>query len=103
LLGYTILRGRPGVDSLARLDLRTTGRTNLFEGLSDSHCGCMAYNPRYGNRGLDLGVTWLREKKHVMSKVLSAQVTLGNLTDYRHDEETRKNNPTAKFAAEGKH
>src|SRR5665213_246156 len=30
-----------------------------------------------------------------------AQGALGNVTDYRHDEATRKNNPPAKIAAEG--
>ena len=30
-----------------------------------------------------------------------ASGTLGNVTDYRHDEATRKNNPPAKIAAEG--
>ena len=30
-----------------------------------------------------------------------ASGTLGNVTDYRHDETTRKNNPPAKIAAEG--
>jgi adenine-specific DNA-methyltransferase len=41
------------------------------------------------------------KKKQAKNQAVSAQGTLGNVTDYRHDEATRKNNPPAKIAAEG--
>jgi adenine-specific DNA-methyltransferase len=41
------------------------------------------------------------KKKQAKNQAASAQGTLGNVTDYRHDEATRKNNPPAKIAAEG--
>jgi adenine-specific DNA-methyltransferase len=41
------------------------------------------------------------KKKQAKNRTVSAQGTLGNVTDYRHDEATRKNNPPAKIAAEG--
>ena len=41
------------------------------------------------------------KKKQAKNQAVSAQRTLGNVTDYRHDEATRKNNPPAKIAAEG--
>jgi len=40
-------------------------------------------------------------KKQAKRQTSSAQGTLTNVTDYRHDEATRKNNPPAKIAAEG--
>lgn len=40
-------------------------------------------------------------KKQGKRQTSAAQGTLGNVTDYRHDEATRKNNPPAKIAAEG--
>jgi adenine-specific DNA-methyltransferase len=40
-------------------------------------------------------------KKKAKNQTGGAQGTLGNVTDYRHDEATRKNNPPAKIAAEG--
>jgi adenine-specific DNA-methyltransferase len=40
-------------------------------------------------------------KKQTKKHVSGAQGGLGNVTDYRHDEATRKNNPPAKIAAEG--
>jgi adenine-specific DNA-methyltransferase len=41
------------------------------------------------------------KKKQAKNHVSGAQGGLGNITDYRHDEATRKNNPPAKIAAEG--
>jgi adenine-specific DNA-methyltransferase len=41
------------------------------------------------------------KKKQAKNQTARAQGTLGNVTDYRHDEATRKNNPPAKIAAEG--
>jgi hypothetical protein len=41
------------------------------------------------------------KKKQGKNHAVSGQGTLGNVTDYRHDEATRKNNPPAKIAAEG--
>jgi adenine-specific DNA-methyltransferase len=41
------------------------------------------------------------KKKQAKNHVAGAQGSLGNVTDYRHDEATRKNNPPAKIAAEG--
>ena len=41
------------------------------------------------------------KKKQAKNQAVSAQGTLVNVTDYRHDEATRKNNPPAKIAAEG--
>lgn len=41
------------------------------------------------------------KKKQAKVRANGAQGTLGNVTDYRHDEATRKNNPPAKIAAEG--
>ena len=41
------------------------------------------------------------KKKQAKNQAAGAQGTLGNVTDYRHDEATRKNNPPAKIAAEG--
>ena len=41
------------------------------------------------------------KKKQAKNQAASAHGTLGNVTDYRHDEATRKNNPPAKIAAEG--
>jgi adenine-specific DNA-methyltransferase len=40
-------------------------------------------------------------KKQAKNRAARAQGALGNVTDYRHDEATRKNNPPAKIAAEG--
>jgi adenine-specific DNA-methyltransferase len=42
-----------------------------------------------------------KKKKQAKVRANGAQTTLGNVTDYRHDEATRKNNPPAKIAAEG--
>jgi adenine-specific DNA-methyltransferase len=41
------------------------------------------------------------KKKQAKNRAVSAHGTLGNVTDYRHDEATRTNNPPAKIAAEG--
>jgi adenine-specific DNA-methyltransferase len=41
------------------------------------------------------------KKKQAKNHGSGAQSGLGNVTDYRHDEATRKNNPPAKIAAEG--
>ena len=41
------------------------------------------------------------KKKQAKNHVSGAQGGLGNVTDYRHGEATRKNNPPAKIAAEG--
>jgi adenine-specific DNA-methyltransferase len=40
-------------------------------------------------------------KKQTKKHISGAQGGLGNVTDYRHDEATRTNNPPAKIAAEG--
>jgi adenine-specific DNA-methyltransferase len=41
------------------------------------------------------------KKKSAKNRAVGSQGTLENVTDYRHDEATRKNNPPAKIAAEG--
>jgi hypothetical protein len=41
------------------------------------------------------------KKKQAKNLTGGTQSALGNVTDYRHDEATRKNNPPAKIAAEG--
>jgi len=41
------------------------------------------------------------KKKQAKNLTGSVQGSLGNVTDYRHDEATRKNSQPAKIAAEG--
>lgn len=55
------------------------------------------YSKTEENRGWEMA----GKKKQAKVRANGAQGTLGNVTDYRHDEATRKNNPPAKIAAEG--